>query len=349
MRTYPTQVALLVLSAALLSACGAPEGSCSARTGADDFGDEGFASLRNTLDAACEAGEINEYAFELGTADRVLARLTRGNLDEDRAVFVASAGKPVAAAVILSLVEEGTLELDVPIARWLQGDARNTDAAQRVTLRQLLNHTSGLPTTPPCLSDAGQTLARCATSILRAGTSFAPGSRFDYGGGSYQVAGLVAQQAANRSWQQLVDERVADPLEADLPFTPLVNPRIAGGIVANVRDLGDVQRAILGRDPALLSATNMDRLRTDQVAGLPMQRPPGVSANGYSFGLWFENPEVLTRSDGPELSAPGLLGTVPWHDDDLGYYAVIVLSAESYREGLELQRALRDRIPETLP
>ncbi|WP_420427328.1 serine hydrolase domain-containing protein [Algiphilus sp.] len=348
MRTLLTRLALAALFAVALGACDNDERGCAGSVGADDFGDGRFASLRATLDAACEAGDINDYAFELGTADGVLARLTSGNLDEDRAVFIASAGKPVAAAVILSLVEDGVLELDVPVARWLQGDARNTEAAQRVTLRQLLNHTSGLPTSPPCLSDTSHTLASCATAILRAGSAFAPGSRFAYGGGSYQVAGLVAQQAANRSWQQLVDARVANPVGADLTFTPLVNPRIAGGIVANVRDLGDVQRAILARDPALLNATNMQRLRTDQVNGLPMERPPVVSATGYSFGLWFEDPALLEDSDGPELSAPGFLGTVPWLDDDRGYYAVVLLNAESYREGLALQRTLRSRILDAL-
>lgn len=338
----------LSLLGALLAACGQQDSGCSGATGNDDFGEQRFAALRSTLDAACEAGDINSYAFELGNANQVLARLSRGNLDADSAVFVASAGKPVAAAVILSLVEDGVLELDVPVARWLEGDARDTAAAQRVTLRQLLNHTSGLNPSPSCLSDTSETLASCATSILRQGTAFAPGSRFAYGGGSYQVAGLVAQQVTNRSWQQLVDERVANPVGADLPFTPFVNPRIAGGIVANVRDLGDVQRAILSRNPALLNDTNMQRLRTDQVDGLPMERPPGVSATGYSFGLWFEDPAMLEGTDGPELSAPGFLGTVPWLDDDRGYYAVVLLNAESYREGLALQRDLRSRILDAL-
>lgn len=339
----------LTLLSTLLGACGNPETGCPGATGNDDFGGERFAALRSTLDAACEAGRIDSYAFELGNANEVLARLSRGRLNEDSAVFIASAGKPAAAAVILSLVEDGVLELDVPVSRWLEGDAGNTSAAQRVTLRQLLNHTSGLNPSPSCLSDSDRTLASCATSILRDGTAFAPGSRFVYGGGSFQVAGLVAQQATDQTWQQLVDRHVANPVGADLPFTPLINPRIAGGIVANVRDLGDVQRAILGRDPALLNATSMQRLRTNQVAGLPMERPPGVTATGYSFGLWFEDPSMLEGTAGPELSSPGFLGTVPWLDDDQDYYAVLLLSAEGYQEGLALQRDLRGDIIEALP
>jgi len=349
MLTRLPRLLCLTLLGALLGACGNPETGCPGAASGDDFGGERFAAVRSSLDAACEAGRIDSYAFELGNANEVLARLSRGKLDEDSAVFVASAGKPAAAAVILSLVEDGVLQLDVPVARWLEGDAGNTSAARRVTLRQLLNHTSGLNPSPTCLSDSNQTLARCATSILREGTAFAPGSRFVYGGGSFQVAGLVAQQAANRTWQQLVDARVANPVGADLPFTPLINPRIAGGIVANVRDLGDVQRAILARDPALLNATNMQRLRTNQVSGLPMERPPGVTATGYSFGLWFEDPGMLEATAGPELSSPGFLGTVPWLDDDQGYYAVLLLRAEGYREGLALQRELRGEIIEALP
>lgn len=364
---------LLCLPALLLAAgCGGDDDTL-VRDAAIESPDDGALqeAALGVLEAARDRGDIDGYALEVGTETQIFARIVAGDVDAlDAPVLIASAGKPVSAAVVLSLVNDGRLlnlesplsvldpgrlQLDVPIARWL-GDtpAGNTAAAQEVTLRQLLNHTSGLETRPDCVStfgDGGETtLQDCATEILQAGTAFEPGSRFAYGAGGYHVAGAVAEAFSEQPWQTLVDERIADPLGIALPYFPLTNPRIGGGILTSVADLGTVMRALLAGDDRILRAADYRMMRSSQVDDTG-DGIPGVTATGYSFGLWIEDPAVLAEagSAGPELSAPGLVGTTPWLDDDRGYYAVLLLRQSDYLTSLALMRELRAQVLAHLP
>lgn len=322
-------------------------------------------AARSVLEQARSDGRINGYALEIGTQQEVVARIAAGGIaSTSTPVLIASAGKPVAAAVILSIVDEaGTifpippnkrLRLDQPIATYLDSPAADTQAAQEVTLEQLLNHTSGLDPQPNCVGieagDAGDDLTECATQILQAGTAFAPGREFEYGAGGFQVAGAVAEAFTGKSWQALVDERIADPLGVSLPFRPEDNPRVAGGIRTNVSDLGAFQRAVLARNPALLSEESYDLFRLSQTSTAG-GRLPGVTASDYAFGFWIEAPEELAGAGtaGPELSSPGLFGTTPWIDDDRGYYGVLLLRLSDYETSLELMRELRGEILARLP
>lgn len=355
-----------LLLGAALAACG---GEDETSTDPDvDLPDGGAlqSAARSVLENAHNRGDINGYALEIGTGEDTYARIAAGNFPSiDTRIFIASAGKPVAAATILSLVGEAglifpinpdnRLQLDEPIATYL-GDtpAGNTAAAQEITLRHLLNHSSGLPQQPDCVgaaeADPDTTLMDCATEILQAGTAFTPGTQFAYGGGSFQVAGAVAERFTGQSWQELVDERVADPLGVSLTFLPQQNPRVAGGIRTNVADLGAFQRAVLTRDSAVLEDAEYDLFREQQQSTEGKQLP-GVTATGYAFGQWLENPDELADAGtaGPELASPGLFGTTPWLDDDRGYYAVLMLRASDYRTSLELMRELRTEILARLP
>lgn len=320
-------------------------------------------AARSVLENARNTGDIEGYALEIGTAEDVYARIAAGDIEStDAPVLIASAGKPVAAAVILSLTNDfallpaNRLRLDRPIAEYLEGTpAGETQAAQEVTLRQLLNHTSGLDTDPDCVrvqdrSSDSVSLMDCATAILQADTAFAPGSDFAYGGGGYQVAGAVAESFSGQDWQTLVDERIAEPLGVSLPFLPADNPRIAGGILAAVADLGAFQRAVLNRDTRILEEDTYAIFRESQTS-TEGGKLPGVTADDYSFGFWIEAPGELADAGtaGPELSSPGLFGTTPWLDDDRGYYGVLLLRASDYVTGLSLMRELRAEILARLP
>lgn len=353
-----------LLLGAALAACSGDDDGISTDPGINPpDGGALQSAARSVLENARNGGDIEGYALEIGTAEDIYARIAAGTVNNtDAPVFIASAGKPVAAAVILSLSNDfallpaNRLRLDQPIADYLEGTpAGDTQAAQEVTLRQLLNHTSGLETDPDCVriqnrNSDSETLLGCATAILEAGTAFEPGSDFAYGGGSYQVAGAVAEAYSGQDWQTLVNERVADPLGVSLPFLPVENPRIAGGILAATADLAAFQRAVLTRDTAILDANDYQTLRESQTSTAG-GRLPGVTASDYSFGFWIESPEELAEAGtaGPELSSPGLLGATPWLDDDRGYYGVLLLRRSNYVTSLDLMRELRAEILARLP
>jgi D-alanyl-D-alanine carboxypeptidase len=150
---------------------------------------------------------------------------------------LASASKAFSGAVALALVDRGVLSLDDTIA----GRLPNLPAAWgAVTLRQLLQHTSGVPNystleffqyyiehpygpfTPQMLIDfaADQPL------------QFPPGSAFTYSNTDNIVIALMAEAATSKSYEQLLSELVLDPLDLERTVLPgdweLPKPRING-------------------------------------------------------------------------------------------------------------------------
>ena len=79
--------------------------------------------------------------------NRVIYQHCFGNYTPATPVFIASAGKWLAAATIMSVVDEGKLSLDDHPSRWLP-EFKN-DPKDRATLRQMLAHTSGYPAYQP--------------------------------------------------------------------------------------------------------------------------------------------------------------------------------------------------------
>ena len=122
----------------------------------------------------------------------------------------ASVTKMVTALLVLEQVEAGRLELDAPAATYLP---ESPEPLRRVTLRQLLNHTSGLAN-----PDAEGTLAwytgdaENASAYCRGPALGAPGGAFAYNNCDFLVLADVLEAATNESFQSLVEHRLAEGL-----------------------------------------------------------------------------------------------------------------------------------------
>lgn len=126
---------------------------------------------------------------------------------------IASISKQFTAAAILMLEDEGKLSLDDTVAKWVPGI---TDG-DKITIRQLLSHTSGLqdywpqdysfaamekPVTPQEIID------RWAKKPL----DFAPGTQWQYSNTGYVVAGLIVEKAAGKPLLAYLQDKVFKPL-----------------------------------------------------------------------------------------------------------------------------------------
>jgi D-alanyl-D-alanine carboxypeptidase len=171
--------------------------------------------------------------------------------------------KPFVAAATLQLVEEGKIALDDPLPAVLPARviARFPDA-DGITVRMLLNHTSGIAE----YSDEGfdrEVLAnpqrRWATTefLDRAAAlprSGAPGERHAYSNANYNLLGLVLEQATGKSWRAVVRERVIERLH--LTHTALPEPGVvpAGRGIAHgyelvngrLHDVTDIDSSMVG-------------------------------------------------------------------------------------------------------
>ncbi len=125
-----------------------------------------------------------------------------------------SVGKQFTAAAVLLLAEDGKLQLDDPISRYLDG----TPAIWKgITVRQLLTHTSGIRNYGPRdfnyrLDVTDQDfLAKVASFPL----DFAPGSRWRYSDTGYVLLGMLISKVSGVSYGEFVGQRILRPLGMD--------------------------------------------------------------------------------------------------------------------------------------
>jgi CubicO group peptidase (beta-lactamase class C family) len=251
-----------------------------------------------------------------------------GNNQPDTVVFIASAGKWLAAATIAAVVDDGKLTWDDPVAKWLP---QFTDAKGRATLRQLLSHTSGYPDYQPRdrHRDDYQTLAESVAQIVPLPPVAEPGTRFLYGGLAMQVAGRMAELASGMDWENLFQAKIARPLGmTQTHFTPVDSgpghsPMLGGGARSTARDYLRFLRMI--RDDGVfdgrrvLSDASIQEMQADQVRGasLPAEqfvgRVRGARFNAiYGLGEWRE---VLDAHGAAiVISSPSWAGAYPWID-----------------------------------
>ncbi|MDX3696111.1 serine hydrolase [Streptomyces europaeiscabiei] len=154
-------------------------------------------------------------------------------------IRLGSTTKTYVATVVLQLVGEGRLSLEDSVERWLPGVVRGSgNDGDRVTVRQLLQHTSGLPDytadVVPDLSAAGYLTHRSTTYTSRQRVDFAmthppvfePGARWEYSNTNYILAGMVIEAVTGRGWDQEVRERILRPLRLTRTLTPGNDPRL---------------------------------------------------------------------------------------------------------------------------
>lgn len=124
--------------------------------------------------------------------------------------------KPMVSTVVLQLAQEGKVHLDAPVGTVLPGviPARAGDD-RKITVRQLLQHTSGLHNYTEEVPDAEnfQPFRHYDRSDLLArgfskGPSFQPGKGWAYSNTGYVVLGLVIEKVTGHPWQQEVRQRV---------------------------------------------------------------------------------------------------------------------------------------------
>jgi CubicO group peptidase (beta-lactamase class C family) len=135
---------------------------------------------------------------------------------------IASGTKGLTALTVMSLVEDGTLDLSTPARSLLGKDLPLID--DRVTVEHLLAHRSGIgdyvdeeierPITDhvlPVPVHELDTIERYLRVLDGFPMKFEPGERFSYCNGGYVVLALLAERACGRSFFELVDERVCEP------------------------------------------------------------------------------------------------------------------------------------------
>jgi CubicO group peptidase (beta-lactamase class C family) len=127
---------------------------------------------------------------------------------------IGSIGKVYTAALVMTLVDEGTLDLDAPVVAYLP-DLRLADehARDTITLRQLLSHQSGLfGDYDDDFGMGDDALARCVVSFHTLRQLSAPGELWAYCSSGFMLAGRVVEVVTGHSFEAAMRERLFEPL-----------------------------------------------------------------------------------------------------------------------------------------
>jgi CubicO group peptidase (beta-lactamase class C family) len=185
--------------------------------------DERFAAIVPAMQAYVDRGEAAGIVTLVASKDKVLHLEAVGTSDGTRPLektdlfWIASMSKPMTAVAAAMLVDDGKLKLDDPVEKYvpefanLKFDGR---AVRPITVRDLLNHTSGLSynyeTTQP-----HWTLRQFVQQIAKQPLAFAPGTQYSYSNAGIDVVGYIVQVAGGASgmpFDQFMQKRLFDAL-----------------------------------------------------------------------------------------------------------------------------------------
>ncbi|WP_328782739.1 beta-lactamase family protein [Streptomyces canus] len=233
--TVRTTVVVATTAVALTAGFAAPAMAAGA-------GDGGHDATRKAVRAAVKDGVpgVTLTAKDGGSTWSTTAGVgnlkTQAPRSADDRYRVGSITKTFVSTVLLQLEAEGRLSLDDTVEKWLPGVVHgNGHDGSRITVRQLLNHTSGIFN-----YTADGTFGR--TYFLKDGffehrydtntpeqlvavamahqPDFAPGTSWNYSNTNYVVAGMVIQKVTGRSYGEEIRHRIIDPLHLTATSVP---------------------------------------------------------------------------------------------------------------------------------
>lgn len=308
------------------------------------------------------------YAEGFGMADRQkslpVGPRTLFNIGSISKVFVATA--------LMQLVDDGKVSLDDPVAQHLP-EFRMADPRDRqITLRMLLNHSSGLPGTTG-LNNFGvrrnpEVFTGLLETLARAHLKHAPGARAPYTNDGFTLAEMVVERVSGQNFLDFLQERVFDPLaladsgdgvgrQPERPVAAYYQPDSgrreplevlsvlgAGGLASTASDLCRFQDSFSGQGPQILSASSRAEMLRAQPSAFSGRLPHGE----FTFGLGWDMTDlpryraqgiqVLGKSGGTGRYT-SMMFTVPEHR-----ISVAVIEAARSGRSMEIALGLLDEV-----
>jgi len=306
-----------------------------------------FSSIDRKIQSWIDSGYYHGAGLIIAKDNQIILDKFYGNYTADSVVYIASAGKWLAAATIAAVVDEGKLSWDDPVNKWLPEFA---DVKGKATLRQLLSHTSGYPDYQPegAHRDDYQTLKESVAHIVGLPADTVPSARFHYGGLAMQVAGRIAELASGKDWETLFQEKIARPLGMkNTHFTPVNlggghSPMLGGGARTVLHDyaafLNMISNNGLFNDKRVLSEVAIKEMQADQIGKAKVAEHEFVErvraelhTGIYGLGEWREELDSVGKA--VLISSPSWAGAYPWIDKTTNTYGFFLTHVDGGKAG----------------
>src|SRR5579872_2498199 len=206
-----------------------------------------WSAVDGYIESRREFGRIPGVAIAVVRGDQIVYMRGYGTADpQGRAVtpqtpfVLGSLTKAFTALAVMQLVEQGEIELDQPARRYIPwfrvADER---ASEAITVRQLLNQTSGLTRYAGrrLLTDADdgdEALERHVRALADVRLSRPPGAGYEYSNANYTTAGLIVQIVSGQTYENYIRQKVFMPLEMRRSFVSQTEAE-QGGLACGYR------------------------------------------------------------------------------------------------------------------
>ena len=346
MRSYLQRVFLLA-TLAVLPACGGGGGGggSSVATGTPAAAPPGGApvtgsSLQETVQEAVNRGVYGVNLTVLhddGQIDtHVAGRRNRdsGEAMTPRSVFkMASVSKLYVAVAAIQLVEQGLLRLDDTIVLHLPDLSDRIENADVITLRQLLQHRSGVPDFDSQVGFSWRTShtdnARVLSYALDLPADFPPGSRYQYSNTNYLLAAMMLDAALGYSHRVQIQDHILSPLGLTDTFH-LLNEAAAAELVSGYWDRVDTTTRDYVVPGGSMLATGEDIARFLSALATGALFTPAAQQT-YRSVYWYEHSGWLPGYQTIARYESALRATVVLHINNTGGLSEEIL-AETYDE-----------------
>jgi len=283
----------------------------------------------------------------------------------DTIFLVASLTKPVVCAGAMLLVQDGLLTLDQPVAPLLKGFGKK--GKDRITVRHLFTHTSGLPDQLPENPELRQRRAPIedfVQAVFSVEPLFPAGSRISYQSMGILMLAEIVQRLSGQRLRDFLKERLFRPLSMDdttlgLPISGMERTALVGdpaesqygtsdsdwgwnspywrdfgapwgGLHSTVADLGRLLCHMLGDLPGPLSAATQRAMVRDQTTPMAGLAPEDKATHRWGLGWALGLSQFGDLTDPDTFGHIGATGTVFWADPTT-HLACVLLTNEPGR------------------
>jgi CubicO group peptidase (beta-lactamase class C family) len=283
-----------------------------------------------------------------------------GRFGTGKVVDIGTSSRWLAAAAMMTLVDQGILSLDDPVANYLPEFTGDKSA---ITVRQVWCGTSGLPDTDPSLTDRTITLAECVQRIAAEPLASTPGTAVGGGAVGMQVGARVCEVISGMTWQDFFRTRIAEPLAMTSTTFDMMgfgrNPYVAGAARSTAQDyvrflLMLLQKGVLS-GKRILSEQSVAAIEQDQAPSIIVASSPYAPLTTLmpetaqarpGLGAWQEASDASTGAP-LIVSCPGDKGFMPWIDEHLNLAGVLSVQASLTTTAYSIMR-IRQMVPEAI-